>query len=185
MPSTDGAITYVGLVVGILTADGRVDEPRMRQVRRASAPLQLTFHRAFDVINLHGGSVEEALQQVLDLGCDRLLTSGRAHKACSAAGMECLKKLTQYAQVAAPSFVVVAASGVSSMNCAQLIAETGVQGVHAGGSVTESMCVRDGGGDNRNDHNQSQGEGGVGDFNIRQIVNPMSVRELVAKSSQL
>lgn len=172
--------------MGVLTADGGVDIQRMRQVRDASAPLQLTFHRAFDVIELHDGSVEEVLQQLLDLGCDRLLTSGRAQKACSAAGITCLKKLTQYAQARAPSFVIVAASGVSAANCAHLISETGVQCVHAGGAVTENVCdaSRDSVScSNPSDHNQ--GECNVGDFSTRQVVNAASVRELVAKSNQI
>ena len=101
--------------MGILTQEGSIDIERMTQVREVSAPLMLTFHRAFDVINLSTSpcvsTVEAVLQQVLDLGCERLLTSGMAEKADSEGGIACLKRLREYAAITAPKCVIVAASG--------------------------------------------------------------------------
>jgi hypothetical protein len=127
--------------VGILTPDQHIDNKRMQLIRQASRPLTLTFHRAFDVINLTGSSPEQALQQVIDIGCDRLLTSGMNDKADSDAGIICLKQLSQYAHDVSPSFVVIAASGVNALKCGCIISETGVGGVHAGSSVTTRRIV--------------------------------------------
>jgi copper homeostasis protein CutC len=148
----------------------------MLQVRSTATPLSLTFHRAFDVINLSESTVEDALQHILDIGCDRLLTSGMAHKAFTEEGMNCLKKLTQYTKVAAPWFIVIAASGINAENCAQLLAATGVHGIHAGGSVTDGISTSD----------MTPVENGVvSDFNTRQVVSTTRVQELVLSCTSI
>ena len=62
-----------GVVFGCLTTNGGIDVPVMKQLMEASKGLSVTFHRAFDVCR----DASEALEQIIDLGCDRILTSGQ------------------------------------------------------------------------------------------------------------
>jgi hypothetical protein len=135
-------------VVGILTHNGRIDIARMAIVRSVSYPLQLTFHRAFDVCSI---PPLECLEQIVSLGCERILTSGRAHSAASPHGITCLRQMIGHIQRKkneeahlSPGLRVwdkiriVAAAGISPENVYQIIRDTGVCAVHAGSSVTLS-----------------------------------------------
>ena len=62
-----------GVVFGCLTANGEIDVPVMEQLMEASEGLSVTFHRAFDVCR----DASKALEQIINLGCDRILTSGQ------------------------------------------------------------------------------------------------------------
>lgn len=61
-----------GIVIGVLTPDGRIDLPRMQRVMAAAAPLVVTFHRAIDVCR----DMLEAVDTCIELGIQRILTSG-------------------------------------------------------------------------------------------------------------
>lgn len=61
-----------GVVVGALTRDGAVDTQRVQQMIQAARPLEVTFHRAFDVC----AEPSEALETLIELGVERILTSG-------------------------------------------------------------------------------------------------------------
>ena len=160
-----------GVVVGVLTREGLIDIERMRLIREASLPLCLTFHRAFDVVDISGGDVLDALQDVITLGCDRLLTSGTASKAISEAGTGCLKRLAEHVTAVSSSLKIIAASGITAQNCSKLIAATGVHGIHAGGAVTMTI---------RCDEKKCES---VNDFSEKFEVNVDCVRELVHKST--
>ena len=71
-----------GIVVGILTADGRVDEEKMYRLREAAKTLKLTFHRAFDMTC----DAEEALKACIATGADYILTSGGKQTALAGSG---------------------------------------------------------------------------------------------------
>ena len=62
-----------GVVFGCLTKEGDIDVPLMRRLMEAAKPLSVTCHRAFDVCR----DPFRALEQLIDLGCDRILTSGQ------------------------------------------------------------------------------------------------------------
>ena len=61
-----------GVVIGALTADGEIDIVACRKMMAAAQGISVTFHRAFDVCR----NGEKALEDIISLGCDRLLTSG-------------------------------------------------------------------------------------------------------------
>lgn len=110
-----------GVVFGCLTADGQLDMPFMRQLMQAAEGLSVTFHRAFDVCR----NPEEALEQIIQLGCDRILTSGQSETAEK--GIPLLKELQQQA---AGRIILLAGCGVNEANIAKIAAETGIREFH-------------------------------------------------------
>ncbi|MFO0943281.1 MAG: copper homeostasis protein CutC [Pirellulales bacterium] len=110
-----------GVVFGALTHDGQLDKAVCRRLVDAARPLEITFHRAFDLVR----EPMQALEQLIDLGFDRVLTSGQADNAVS--GIESLKKLVQ---VAAERISIIVAGGVRAENVQQL-KETGAREFHS------------------------------------------------------
>ena len=76
-----------GVVVGCLTADGAIDEARMRTLVEAAGPLAVTCHRAFDMTR----DAAEALEALIRAGVGRVLTSGQRDTAME--GIELLAAL--------------------------------------------------------------------------------------------
>lgn len=114
-----------GVVLGILKSDGSVDEERTTSLVERAKPLQVTFHRAFDMTR----NSEEALESVIKSGCTRLLTSGQEQTAL--AGKSLLARLVD---IAGGRLQIVAGSGVGAMNVSELMA-TGVHALHLSGST--------------------------------------------------
>jgi copper homeostasis protein len=110
------------VVVGALTAQGTLDLPRLADFVRAARPLTVGVHRAFD------GIVDQAaaLEQLVTLGVDVVLTSGRAPTA-----MEGADRLKALVTQAAGRIQVLAGGKVSVGNVRPLVARTGVPAVHA------------------------------------------------------
>ena len=78
-----------GVVIGVLKPDGSIDEETIRRLVSEATGLSITFHRAFDVCS----QPAEALEQIVSLGCHRLLTSGQAPSAEQ--GIPLIKKLVR------------------------------------------------------------------------------------------
>ena len=76
-----------GVVLGCLTDDGEIDIPLMKQFMEAAQDISVTFHRAFDVCR----NPQKALEDIISLGCDRILTSGQ--QATAELGIPLLKEL--------------------------------------------------------------------------------------------
>ncbi len=72
-----------GVVVGALTPEGNVDMSACRRLMDAAGDMSITFHRAFDVCV----EPSRALEDIIELGCDRLLTSGQRPDALSGSGL--------------------------------------------------------------------------------------------------
>jgi copper homeostasis protein len=111
-----------GVALGILDVEGNVDVDRTGALIERAAPMQVTFHRAFDF----APKPIEALAGVIATGANRILTSGGAPTA--AQGSAVLRELVQQAG----SLVAIMAGGkVREENVASLIRATGVREVHA------------------------------------------------------
>ena len=113
-----------GVVFGALTAEGDVDVAFMRELMTAAEGLSVTFHRAFDVCR----NPFEALEQIIDLGCDRILTSGQEPKAED--GVELLRELVQRA---GDRIIIMPGCGVNANNIAKIARETGAREFHFSG----------------------------------------------------
>jgi copper homeostasis protein len=124
-----------GVVFGILNTDGKVDSGRMRQLIDMARPLKVTCHRAFDMAR----DLEEALEDLAEVGVDRVLTSGGKKSAVDA--MPTLKQLVQQAH---GRLSVMACGELSIANVKAVIAYSKISEVHAGlgTSVTSAMKFR-------------------------------------------
>ena len=110
-----------GVVFGCLTADGEVDVPLMERLMEAAQGMSVTFHRAFDVCR----NPHRALEDIIGLGCDRILTSGQQPTAEQ--GIPLLKELQQQA---AGRIILLAGCGVNEQNIARIARETSIQEFH-------------------------------------------------------
>ena len=115
------ALGVNGVVVGALLPDGSVDMALMRQLVAAARPLNITFHRAFDECR----DPFEALEDIISLGIDRLLTSGHSTDAWE--GRFILRELVQRA---AGSIVIMPGCGITPANLPEIAAITGATEFH-------------------------------------------------------
>ena len=137
-----------GVVLGALTLDAEIDRVFMtRVVERLGSDVQLTFHRAFDLLrNRH-----QALEELISLGVDHILTSGGAKTALD--GTDELARLVQQAK---GRIGLIVASGVHHDNIELLFKRTQAQAYHSSAKrellssmtyVASSSSVRMGRGD--------------------------------------
>ena len=110
-----------GVVIGALRPDGSIDEETVRRLVDEAEGLSITFHRAFDVC----AKPLKALEQIISLGCHRLLTSGQAPSAEQ--GIPLLKKLVEQA---AGRIIIMPGSGVNPQNGHRILADTGAHEIH-------------------------------------------------------
>jgi copper homeostasis protein len=111
-----------GIATGVLTPDARVDIERTRTLVSAAAGLPVTFHRAFDSAQ----DFPQALEQLVELGVNRILTSGGA-----ATALEGAPAISALVSQARDRIAIIAGGGVRDHNVRELIARTGVREVHA------------------------------------------------------
>ena len=111
-----------GVVIGALDADGNVALPECRQLIAAAGRLGVTFHRAFDLTR----DPARALEDIVTLGCARVLTSGQCSTA--PAGSELIRALVDQA---AQRIFVMPGAGIDADNIAALRALTGAVEFHA------------------------------------------------------
>jgi copper homeostasis protein len=112
-----------GIVVGILNADGSVDIERTRELVELARPLNVTFHRAFDM----SADLFRALESVCATGADRLLTSGGKKTA-----LQAVEQIAQLVEAARGRLAIMACGGINHHNAASIIERTGVREIHVG-----------------------------------------------------
>jgi len=129
-----------GIVTGILNADGTVDKERNGELVRTAKQwgLGATFHRAFDMC------VDQyrALEDIIDLGFERILTSGGKSTA-----MEGASVISHLVEKAAGRIIIMAGAGINEHNAADLVRYTGVKEIHASARIKIESLMK-----YKNDH---------------------------------
>ena len=127
-----------GVVFGCLTGQGDIDVPLMRRLIEASMPMSVTCHRAFDMCR----EPFVALDRLIELGCDRILTSGQ--QADAVRGIPLIRELVRHA---GERIIIMPGCGVREDNIARIEAETGAKEFH-----TSARCVVHSAMEYRNEH---------------------------------
>ncbi len=111
-----------GVVLGMLNLDGTIDRKRTSELVAISRPMQVTFHRAFDL------TVDPfaALEEVIDTGIDRILTSGQAPSAPQGAAI-----LATLVKLAGNRIIIMPGSGINENNILELCRLTRAREYHA------------------------------------------------------
>lgn len=114
-----------GIVLGLLRPDGTVDEDRTAELIRLARPLPVTFHRAFDMTR----DPWEALETLIRLGVDRVLTSGQ-----EATVLEGAELIAELIRKAGDRIVVMPGGGIRERNVERILRLTGALEIHVSGS---------------------------------------------------
>lgn len=114
-----------GVVFGCLTEEGEIDREVNRRLVEQARPMSVTFHRAFD----RTADPMKALEDIISLGCNRILTSGQQPKAIDGINLlaQLEKKLKEYPL---PPIQLLAGSGVNEENIRQIFDATGIHEYH-------------------------------------------------------
>ena len=110
-----------GVVIGMLTHEGKVDRERLEEFMIAASPLKVTFHRAFDLTK----SATESARILVELGVHTLLTSGLSESASS--GVQIIKEIND---IYGLRIEVMAGGGLSEENIEYILISTGTRAIH-------------------------------------------------------
>ena len=124
-----------GVVIGCLTPEGEIDIERNKELIDAAKGMNVTFHRAFDMCK----DPFKSLEQIISLGCERILTSGQQPTAIE--GVSLLKELVEKAD---NRIIIMPGSGVNENNISILAKETSAKEFHfsARESIDSKMIYR-------------------------------------------
>ncbi|HUH33592.1 MAG TPA: copper homeostasis protein CutC, partial [Daejeonella sp.] len=111
-----------GVVIGMLKPDGEIDAERCAKLIALARPMEVTFHRAFDRCN----DLNKALETIISLGCERILTSGGEVTA-----LEAIDKLADLVSQASGRISIMPGSGVTESNISLLAVQTGAVQFHS------------------------------------------------------
>jgi copper homeostasis protein len=111
-----------GVVIGLLTKNGSVDLKRTSKLIEAAYPLDITFHRAFDRCK----DPFEAVEQLIEIGCQRILTSGQRPTA-----PEGVELIAQLVKTADERIIIMPGSGVRKENIKNLAERTNAMEFHS------------------------------------------------------
>lgn len=119
-----------GIVSGVLNIDNTIDIKRTKELIQFSKPLPFTFHRAFDWTT----NPIQALEQLIDMGVQRILTSGQEITAVK--GIELLQRL----KIAAYNKIILLPGGGINSENANLFKAVGFSEIHASASTIKQIC---------------------------------------------
>ena len=124
--ATAKALGAAGVAIGALNADGTVDEAKTRAMIEVARPMEVVFHRAFD------GTPDpfKALETLVALGVDRVLTSGQHNTALE--GVDILRHLVEAAK---GRITILAGGGINEENAAPIVKGSGVEQLHIRGTT--------------------------------------------------
>lgn len=158
-----------GVVFGCLTAEGDVDVPLMKKLLNGVGEMSVTFHRAFDMCS----NPKEALEQIIDLGIDRILTSGQEETAEK--GIPLLKELVELAD---GRIIIMPGCGVNAGNIRKIAEETGTSEFHfSGRSAIESGMIY------RNSKVSMGGTVKIEEY-VRELTDPDKVKAALSELAQ-
>jgi copper homeostasis protein len=148
-----------GVVLGMLQPDARVDIERTRVLVELAHPLPVTFHRAFDASE----NLEAALEEVIQTGASRILTSGGKARATDA-----LLTLARLVQAARGRIVLMPGGGINSKNIVEVVRKTLAREVHTSAGTSNPDLA-------------GNGNGASGSGETTSSIPPASFEEKVAK----
>jgi copper homeostasis protein len=112
-----------GIVLGVLTKDHQVDVERTRELVELAMPLPVTYHRAFDDV----ADLRQALEDVIQTGARRILTSGGTKSALAGAAV-----LAELVAAAGDRITIVPGAGINASTISQVVKQTGAREFHSG-----------------------------------------------------
>jgi copper homeostasis protein len=110
-----------GIVTGILKEDGSVDVNRCKELRELARPMKFTFHRAFDMSR----DWKEALEDIIEIGADTILTSGQGKSA-----LEGIKVLKELVSLAKGRINILAGAGINKSNIKLIYEKANIENFH-------------------------------------------------------
>jgi len=114
-----------GMVSGILTPDGKIDQKRTAELVERVRPLSFTFHRAFDMVE----DPYKSIEIIIDLGIERLLTSGLASSV-----LEGIDLITDLQRRYGDQIKIMPGGGIREHNIQKIVEVTNVSECHVSGS---------------------------------------------------
>jgi copper homeostasis protein len=130
--ATAKALGANGVVIGLLREDGTVDADRVRTLIDAARPMSVTFHRAFDMSR----DPAEALEALVALGVDRVLTKGQEDSIWD--GLDLVADLVKRAG----ERIIVMPGGGRERNVRAVVERTGAREIHVVGTRTVESRMR-------------------------------------------
>lgn len=158
-------ISVDGVVFGILNADGTIDKKRCKELVDKARPLKVTCHRAFDMTR----DPFEALEDCIEAGFDRILTSGQQMQAIK--GVDLIAELIKRAN---GRIAIMPGSGVNEDTVAEVVSKTGAQEVHCSAVTFKESAMTF-----RNLQIAGMGSEEGGEFKLR-TVDPERVKKIRA-----
>lgn len=122
-----------GVVIGMLLANGNIDKKRNSQLVDIAYPMGVTFHRAFDRTN----DLLKALEDVVEIGCERILTSGGVPNA-----LEGADNVAALVAQANDRIIIMPGSGVRSQNLKELMKKTGATEFHSSARIHKPSAMQ-------------------------------------------
>jgi copper homeostasis protein len=157
-----------GVVIGLLTSEGVVDAARTRELIAQARPLSVTFHRAFDMTR----DPFEALEALVELGVDRVLTSGQ-----EASVLEGLPLIAELLRRAGDRIIIMPGGGITKRNVDRIVAAARPREIHFAALEPEAGGMRF-----RRHHVFMGGELRAPEYD-RLVTSVGSIRSVIARAS--
>jgi copper homeostasis protein len=122
-----------GIVIGILNPDGSVDQARTRELTDLARPLGVTFHRAFDMSR----DPHEALETLITIGVDRILTSGQESSA-----LEGLDLISDLVREAGERIIIMPGGGITERNLSRIAVTSRAKELHVAALVESEGLMK-------------------------------------------
>jgi copper homeostasis protein len=152
-----------GLVFGLLNPDGTIDKKRCKELIDKSRPLKVTCHRAFDMTR----DPFEALEDCIDVGFDRILTSGQQVQALK--GVDLIVELIRKAN---GRIAIMPGSGVNENTVQEIVKKTGAKEIHFSAVASKDSLMN-----YKNANIAGMGSDEGAEFKLR-TVDPQRVRKM-------